>query len=179
MIAIGLILAFAFSDPKNEVSEKHLEVVFRNIGHQLLLRAKDSTSRVLPVKKIDENTYQISFQNNFGFIPDTLINIVHRELKRYHLPQDYMVSVKDCRQKETIFAYEINGATGNLIPCKGREQEAGCYLVEIEFIRTSQLKKWLFLLLLIPLCFAGFYLKDKFWKKEKMSQLLIITALYS
>lgn len=139
----------------------------RNIGHQLLLHNNDSTSRVLPVKQINENIYQISFQNIIRIIPDTLINVVRRELERYHLPKDYMVNVKDCRQKETIFAYEIDGAFGNLIPCQGRDQEAGCYLVEIEFIQTSQHDKSLFLLLLIPLCFAVFYLKGRFRKKEE------------
>jgi DNA-binding winged helix-turn-helix (wHTH) protein len=144
--------------------------VLRDIGHQLLLHAKDSTSRVLPVKKINDNTYQISFQNNFVFIPDTLINLVHRQLEKYHLPREYMVSVQDCQQKETIFVYEVSAKTGNLIPCTGREQETGCYLIQIEFLKTKQIDfSWL-LLLLIPLCFIGYYLKAKFRKKEKNEQ---------
>jgi len=167
LIPAGLISVFVFCVPKNEVSGKQVELVMRNIGHQLLLHNNDSTSRVLPVKKINENIYRISFQNIIRFIPDTLINVVRRELGRYHLPKDYMVNVKDCRQNATVFAYEINAASGNLIPCQGRDQEAGCYLVEIEFIRTSQMDKSLFLLLLIPLCFAAFYFKDRFRKKEE------------
>ena len=35
------------------------EVLLRRIGHELLLQSGDSTSRVLPVKKIAENEYQI------------------------------------------------------------------------------------------------------------------------
>jgi len=66
MIVAILIFAVAFINKKNEIPEKHLEVVLRDLGHQLLLTAKDSSSRVLPVKKIKENTYQISFQNDFG-----------------------------------------------------------------------------------------------------------------
>jgi DNA-binding winged helix-turn-helix (wHTH) protein len=172
LIPAGLISAFVCRDPKDEHSEKQVELVMRNIGHQLLLRSNDSTSRVLPVKKINENTYQISFQNSVRFIPDTLINVVRRELERYHLPKDYMVNVKDCQQKETIYAYEINAAIGNLIPCKGRDQEAGRYLVEIEFIRTSQVDKSLFLLLLVPLSFAVFYLKGRFPKKEEKEPIV-------
>ena len=62
MIIVILIFAGAFINKKDEIPEKHVEVVLRDIGHQLLLSAKDATSRVLPVKKLNENTYQVFFQ---------------------------------------------------------------------------------------------------------------------
>lgn len=49
MLIVILVAAVAFINKKNEIPEKHVEVVLRNIGHQLLLSAKDSSSRVLPV----------------------------------------------------------------------------------------------------------------------------------
>ena len=82
MIIVILISAVAFISKKNEIPEKHVEVVLRDIGHQLLLSAKDSSSRVMPVKKLNEHTYQISFQNDFGFISDTLINLVQRAFQK-------------------------------------------------------------------------------------------------
>ena len=90
IIIVILILAGAFINKNNEIPEKHLEVVLRNLGHQLLLTAKDSTSRVLPVKKLNENTYQISFQNDFSFVSDTLINLVQREFEKYAPATDYI-----------------------------------------------------------------------------------------
>ncbi len=66
-IIVMLISAVAVINKKEEIPEKHLEVVLRDLGHQLLLTAKDSSSRVMPVKKVNEHTYQISFQNHFGF----------------------------------------------------------------------------------------------------------------
>ena len=36
------------------------EVLLRRIGHEILLQSGDSTLRVLPVKKIAENEYQVS-----------------------------------------------------------------------------------------------------------------------
>lgn len=172
LITTGLISAIAFSGSDNEVPAKQVELIMRNIGHQLLLQANDSTSRVLPVKKIHENIYQISFQNKFTFIPDTLINVVYRELAKYDLPKDYMVNVKDCQQQATVFAFEISASTGDLIPCKGREQEAGCYLVEIEFLQTGGMNKTLYLLLLIPLFFAAYFWKDKFRKKKEIESIV-------
>jgi len=61
LVIVILISAVAFSRKKNEIPANHLEVVLRDIGHQLLLSAKDSSFRVLPVKKLKENTYQVSF----------------------------------------------------------------------------------------------------------------------
>src|SRR3954471_3377520 len=92
MTIVILIFAVAFISKKNEIPEKHIEVVLRDIGHQLLLSAKDSSSRVLPVKQLNENTYQISFQNKFGFISDTLINLIQRTFQKTALATDYIVS---------------------------------------------------------------------------------------
>ncbi|WP_246229556.1 hypothetical protein [Mucilaginibacter humi] len=47
------------------------EILLRRIGHEVLLQSGDSTSRVLPVKKIAENEYQISFEKNLTFQPDS------------------------------------------------------------------------------------------------------------
>ena len=161
-----MISALAFISKQNEIPEKHVEVVLRNIGHQLLLTAKDSTSRVLPVKKINENTYQISFQKDFSFISDTLINLVQRTFKKNALAKDYIVSLKNCEQKETVFAFEINSQAGDLTGCRGRKLEVDCYVIEIDLLKKAGFNfSWL-LLLIIPLGLVGFYVKNKFGKKE-------------
>src|SRR5215204_2255213 len=105
ILLVILISAVAFINNKNEIPEKHVEVVLRDLGHQLLLSAKDSSSRVLPVKKLNEHTYQISFQNNLGFISDTLINLVQRTFQKANLAYDYIVNLRDCKQNETVFAF--------------------------------------------------------------------------
>src|SRR6185436_7687170 len=156
-IIVILISAVAFINKNNEVPEKHIEVVLRNVGHQLLLAAKDSSSRVLPIRKLKENTYQLSFQNNFSFISDTLINLVQREFKKTALAKDYIVSLKNCEQKETVFAFEINGHAGDLTPCKGRTLEVGCYVIEIDLLEKNKFNLFWLLLLIIPLSLVGFY----------------------
>ena len=163
---IGILIS-AVSFKKNEIPEKHLEVVLRDLGHQLLLTAKDSSSRVLPVKKLSENKYQISFQNDFGFISDTLINLVQRTFQKNAPGNDYIVSLRNCKQNETVFAFEINNQTGDLTPCKGRTLEIGCYVIEIELLKKDKFNFFLLLLLIIPLSFIVFYVKDKFRKQEE------------
>lgn len=170
MIIIILVSAVAFIK-KNEIPGKHVEVVLRNLGHQLLLTAKDSTSRVLPVKKINENTYQVSFQNDFSFVSDTLINLVQRIFQKNALSTEYIVSLKNCKQNETVFAFEINSQTGDLTGCRGRKLEVGCYVIEIDFLKKNKFNFFWLLLLVIPLSFVGFYLKNKFRKKEEAASI--------
>ncbi len=98
MIIVILISAVASINNKNEIPANHVEVVLRDLGHQLLLTAKDSTSRVLPVKKLNETTYQISFQNNIGFISDTLIDLVQRTFQKNALANDYIVNLRNCNK---------------------------------------------------------------------------------
>jgi hypothetical protein len=168
IVIIGILIsAVASINKKNEIPENHLEVVLRDIGHKLLLSAKDSSSRVLPVKKLNENTYRISFQNNFSFISDTLINIVEREFQKNALAKGYIVSLKNCKQNETVFAFEIKGQTGDLTPCRGRTLEVGCYVIEIDFLKTNTFNYYLLWLLIIPLVIVGYYVKDKFQQKEE------------
>ena len=170
MVIAVLIAAVAFSNKKNDIPANHLEVVLRDIGHQLLLSAKDSSSRVLPVKKLNEHTYQISFQNNFGFISDTLINLVQRTFQKNALASDYIVNLRNCKQNETVFAFEINGHTGDLTPCRGRTLEVGCYVIEIDLLKKDKFNFFWLLLLIIPLSVIGFYVKDKFRKKEEKEE---------
>ena len=170
-VIVLLISAFAFINEKNDLPGKHAEVVLRNLGHQLLLTAKDSTSRVLPVKKVDENTYQISFQNDFSFVSDTLIELVQRTFQKNALAKDYIVSLKNCEKDETVFAFEINSHTGDLKACRGRTLAVDCYVIEIDLLKKAGFNfSWL-LLLLIPLGLLGLYVKNKFRKKEEKEPL--------
>ncbi len=167
-----LIAAGAFINKKVEIPGQHIEVVLRDIGHQLLLSAKDSSSRVLPIKKLNATTYQVSFQNKVGFISDSLINIVEREFQRNPLAKDYIVNLRNCKQNETVLAFEINNKTGNLTPCRGRKLEVDCYVIEIHLLKTSSFNFFWLLLLIIPLGLAGFYVNNKFRKKEAAASVL-------
>ena len=172
MIIVILISAVAFINKKNEIPANHVEVVLRDLGHQLLLTAKDSTSRVLPVKKLNETTYQIYFQNNFSFISDSLINLVQREFQKTALATDYIVSLKKCEQNETVFAFEINRQTGDLTPCRGRKLEVGCYVIEIDLLKKNKFNFFWLTLLIIPLSLVVFYVKNEFRKKEEKESII-------
>ncbi len=167
-----MIAAVAFINEKNEIPEKHVEIVLRDLGHQLLLTAKDSSSRVMPVKKLNEHNYQVSFQNNYGFISDTLINLIQRTFQKNGLAKDYIVNLRNCKENESVFAFEINSKKGDLIPCRGRKLEVGCYVIEIDLLKKNKFNFFWLLLLIIPLSFVGFYVKDTFRKKAAQESII-------
>ena len=124
---------FGFTDNENFDLAKR-QILLRNIGHEILLHAGDSTSRVLPVREIAPHEYQIRFENEFTFQTDSLVKIIRRSLEKDHLAEDYIVNVLNCSGKEVLFGYGIFQKEQNhIIPCLGRDQPRACYLINIRF----------------------------------------------
>jgi hypothetical protein len=121
------------ADERTEFLEQRAELVVRKIGHDLLLHAGDSTSRVLPVKKLGKDIFQLEFQNEFSFMPDSLIDIVRRSLAAGDLPLSYMVRVFECGKLEMVYGFEVRSPLQIVEPCLGRVQPTGCYTVQIAF----------------------------------------------
>ncbi len=171
LIIIILMAAVSFNQ-KDKIPEKHVEVVLRELGHRLLLSAGDSSSRVMPVKKVDEHTYQVSFQDDLGFVSDTLIDLVQRVFDQTELANNYIVNLRNCQQNETVLAFEINGRAGDLTPCRGRKLGVGCYVIEIELLEKNRFNLSWLALLIIPLLLLAYYLKNKPRNKEEPSEIV-------
>lgn len=135
------------------------EVLLRRIGHELLLQSGDSTSRVLPVKKIAENEYQISFENELSFQPDSLVNTIQRSLAEGPFAHDYVVNVVNPANTDIVFGYAISkNKKDDIIACIGRRQPIGNYTIHILFNPTGiPLEKNVYLFgSLLALAFVGF-----------------------
>lgn len=129
--AIGT--AFSLED-SDDFAIARREILLRRIGHELLLQSGDKTSRVLPVKKIAENEYQIRFENEFAFQTDSLVNITQRLLAQDPLAQDYVVNVVNCENTNVAYGYAISeNKKDDIVPCKGRKQPKACYMINIKF----------------------------------------------
>ncbi|WP_421798328.1 winged helix-turn-helix domain-containing protein [Haliscomenobacter sp.] len=110
------------------------EILLRRIGHEILLQSGDSTSRVLPVKKMAENEYQLSFENAFTFQPDLLVNTTQRLLAKDPLAHDYVVNVVNCANASVTYGYAVSkNKKDDIVTCIGRTQPIGCYLINIKF----------------------------------------------
>jgi hypothetical protein len=83
LLLVISVICVAFSmTGSNDFDIARREVFLRKIGDELLTQSDDSKSRVLPVKKIAENEYQISFENELTFRPDSLMNTTRRLLAK-------------------------------------------------------------------------------------------------
>lgn len=131
---ISVIFAVFSMADKDDFNIARREVLLRKIGHELLLQSGDSVSRVLPVKKIAENEYQISFEKEFSFQPDSLANTTRRLLANDPLTSDYVVNVINCGNSDVAYGYAISkNRKEDNIPCIGRIQPKACYVINIKF----------------------------------------------
>jgi hypothetical protein len=135
--ATACVAYFLFkTSDRSAFSEKQVMLVMRGIGHQVLLKAGDFTSRVLPVKRINPTVFELEFQSTFKFVPDTLVRLVHASLASGDLPLQYMVNVMECASNQIIYGYRIGSKRTTLVPCLGREQAKRCYTIQIAFLEN-------------------------------------------
>jgi len=110
------------------------EVLLRKIGDDLLSQSGDLTSRVLPVKKIAENEYQIRFENALTFKPDSLVSTTRRLLAEDPLTHNYVVNVLNGGDASVAYGFAISGnKKDDIVACKGRKQPKASYTIDIKF----------------------------------------------
>ncbi len=154
----AICAAFSMTD-SDDFDIARREVLLRRIGHEILLQSGDSTSRVLPVKKISENEYQILFENDFTFQPDSLVNITRRFLDNAPFASNYIVNVLNCGNASVAYGYAISkNKKDDIVACRGRKQPVACYIINIKFKPTGIITaKNGYLLVGLPfLAFVGF-----------------------
>ena len=138
LLFISIIcVAFSMND-NDDFDFARREILLRRIGHEILLQSGDSTSRVLPVKKIAGNEYQISFENSFTFQPESLVNTTQRLLAKDLLASDYVVNVLNCANASVAYGYAISkNKKDDIVACIGRRQPIACYMINIKFKPTG------------------------------------------
>jgi len=150
------------------------EILIRKVGHELLLQSGDSVSRVLPVNKISADEYQLSFEHEFGFLPDDLVNTTKRLLSNNSQLPDYVVNVFNCGSDKVAYGYVIsNNQKNDIISCKGRKLPKACYMITIKFKSASLMTaKSGYLLASVPiLAFIGLLIFRYVKPKKKPQEL--------
>ncbi len=152
---------------ENNFKTEEIKVVLRAVGHDLLLQNKDSTSLVLPIVKLDENNYELSFQKQLEINPDDLLKNIFKNFKNTNLPRNYIVEVKNCLTSEVMYSYQIKTAKEkNIIPCRGRNLPLDCYVIQVIFEKS--IKKNNLILWFLPIILVGFLLSRK---RKKLSAI--------
>ena len=153
------IICVAFSMTGNDDFDfARREILLRRIGHEILLQSGDGTSRVLPVKKIAENEYQLSFENAFTFQPESLVNTTQRLLAKDPLANNYVVNVVNCANASVAYGFAISkNKKDDIVACIGRRQPIGCYMINIKFkpMGIATARNGYFLGTLLSLAFIG------------------------
>jgi DNA-binding winged helix-turn-helix (wHTH) protein len=135
---ICIICAAFGSEDSDDFNLARREVLLRRIGHEILLQSGDSISRVLPVKEIAKNEYLISFENDFTFQPDSLMNTTSRFLHEAPFAGNYIVNVLNCSNSSVAYGYAISkNKKDNIVACVGRKQPKACYIINIKFKPAS------------------------------------------
>ena len=139
LLSFFSVICVAFSMEGNDDFDiARREVLLRRIGDELLSQSGDSTSRVLPVKKIAENEYQIRFENELTFQPDSLVNTTERLLTKNPLTRDYIVNVLNSDDASVAYGFAISGnKKDDIVACKGRKQPKASYMINIKFKPTG------------------------------------------
>src|SRR3982750_2685153 len=135
LLTFIFVICVAFSMIGNDDFDfARREILLRRIGHEILLQSGDSVSRVLPVKKIAGNEYQVSFEHAFSFQPGSLVNITQRLLAKDPLASDYVVNVLNCANGSVAYGYAISkNKKDDIVACIGRRQPTACYMINIKF----------------------------------------------
>ncbi|MEM0993159.1 MAG: helix-turn-helix domain-containing protein [Bacteroidota bacterium] len=169
-----LLLSFCAFTPNQseetsfEQAKEHL--IMRQIGHQVLLQAGDSSSRVLPVQKIGDAHYQIHFESPFSFQPEVLVRTIDTVIQTHAIEQDYIVNVRACAAEAIVYSYAIfRQSEEELAPCNNRQQAKNCYFIELQFAENTTAKTgqyaWRILggLLGLACCVYTLY----WWRKDR------------
>lgn len=160
------ILLVACKGKKN--TSKQVKVLLRNIGHELLLSNNDISSLVMPIKELENATFQVSFQNKLSIEPDSLVTIVNRNLEVYKFSKNYILEVKNCINEEVVYSYQVKKTEENaIIPCKERTLPKDCYTINIQFLNEDISNNYLSVIITSLLIIMLILLLGLYKKKER------------
>lgn len=165
-IALFATVMLLTTDKKDETFSELVKIALRDVGNKLLLANQDSTSLILPVQKVEESKFQLSFERELTIYPDTLVKIVQQSFQKANLPSHYQLEVKQCIDLEVAYSFLQNAnVEKSIVPCNGRTIPQKCYTIEVRFLEieaTSSNKNiWIVLLLLSGIAAFIFFPKRK------------------
>lgn len=142
ILVLGLLLPGVvwanFSD--TGVDEKRARIIMRQVGHQVLLAAGDSTSRVLPIEQ-KEQTYAISMSSHYSFEPGDMFRTVGKVLAPSRLAEAYIVEVIACDSGSVVHSFEVLGPIDeSVLACGGRPYASGCYDIHVTLTDSTSSK---------------------------------------
>lgn len=168
-LALLATLMLVVPDKKEETFSELVKIALRDAGNKLLRTNQDSTSLILPVLKVEELKYQLSFQKALVINPDSLVAIVQKSFQKANLPLQYQIEVKQCEDLEVAYSFlKFADQEKSIIPCSGRFLPQKCYTIEVRFLEktATSSNKLIWIILLIGSSVMAFVFFSK-PKKDK------------
>lgn len=175
LLVVAAFCFWSFYPQENDQSDfsDRTKITLRQVGNQLLLANKDSTSLILPIVKVDEQKYEITFEKELGFEPNILVEIVKENIEKSSLSKNYRVAVLQCLDDEVAYSFEINAAKEKtIIPCAGRLLPKKCYKIQVNFLNKKSPNKNNLGYILIPIVLIIIYWRS-YTKKKRVYEDLV------
>lgn len=168
-VLLFLLVSFINLQETPQLAER-IKVALRAVGNDLLHSQNDSISRVLPVKQLQANLYQVTFENPFAFDPTDLNQAFTFNFTKALLPENYLVEVISCDTKEVVYSYQKSSREENtLIPCGGRVVSMGCYEVQVQFEEETPNRFLFYVLVITVLLFLVFVFTSRLFGANEHS----------
>lgn len=171
LLLVFTLALYSFYQQENDQKDfnERVKISLRQTANQLLLSNQDSTSLVLPIQKIAENKYQISFEKKLTFLPNILVQLGKNNLKKSEITKNYRVEVIKCSDDEVAYSYEINAdEEKTIIPCSGRYLPKNCYQIQIKFLEENSSKNKMLFYFLFSILLIVIFIKTFKAKREKI-----------
>ncbi len=137
-LALLAIILLLIPDKKDVTFSELVKIALRDAGNKLLLTNQDSTSLILPIQKLEESKYRLSFQKEIAINPDSLVSIIAKSFQKANLPSHYQIEVKQCEDFEVAYSYQKDKTEEkSIIPCSGRFLPEKCYVIEVRFLEKT------------------------------------------
>ncbi len=135
---IWVFLVFINTIPVSGINEspqfsEQANLALRRTAHRLLAENGDTLSAIPPVEQSDPATFLIRVDSLFDY--DKLPQLLQESLELQGIRQAYNVVIINCGDGKIQLGYSyLDLAREGGVPCQGRRQDAGCYLLKISFI---------------------------------------------
>jgi len=151
LIILILIWFLSINGNSTDIFSEKVKISLREVGDQLLREHLDSTSRVLPVVEEDPSLFKLSFENDLGFYPESLVAAIDSSFRSRQLSENYLVEVIQCSDKEVAYSFEVDtGVERTVIACAERKLPSACYTITVRFadrvVTKTASNAWIYLL---------------------------------
>lgn len=186
------VIVAIYNGAMANTKDQRIKVEIRTISHEFLMQLNDSTSRILPIEKI-EGRYVVRFENEFSFEPDLLLFSVFKIYDEKDIKENFIVEVENCETKALVHSFQYSDFENKaMTPCRLRGLPKSCYvfyftevvdtvllpmgnkILEDETYNTtkSSTHSYLYVFLFLLILSIGFYYYRKKYENEELQEIL-------